>query len=74
MIGTNCSGTNAVRYGTMRDWVINVTVVLADGSIIKTRRRPRKCSAGYNLNGILVGSEGTLGMTPVKILSCPTRS
>lgn len=62
MIGTNCSGTNAVRYGTMRDWVVNVTMVLADGSVIKTRRRPRKCSAGYNLNGIIVGSEGTLGI------------
>ncbi|KAK0385401.1 hypothetical protein NLU13_7877 [Sarocladium strictum] len=62
MVGTNCSGTNAVRYGTMRDWVLNVTVVLADGRVIKTRRRPRKCSAGYNLNGIIVGSEGTLGI------------
>ncbi|KAL2673859.1 hypothetical protein Neosp_012303 [[Neocosmospora] mangrovei] len=62
MIGTNCSGTNAVRYGTMRDWVINMTVVLADGSVVKTRRRPRKCSAGYNLNGLIVGSEGTLGI------------
>ncbi|KAF4907630.1 D-lactate dehydrogenase [Colletotrichum viniferum] len=62
MIGTNCSGTNAVRYGTMRDWVINLTVVLADGSVLKTRRRPRKCSAGYNLNGIFVGPEGTLGI------------
>ncbi|KAF9869754.1 d-lactate mitochondrial precursor [Colletotrichum karsti] len=62
MIGTNCSGTNAVRYGTMRDWVINMTVVLADGTVIKTRRRPRKCSAGYNINGIIVGSEGTLGI------------
>lgn len=62
MIGTNCSGTNAVKYGTMKDWVINLTVVLADGTIVKTRRRPRKSSAGYNLNGLFVGSEGTLGL------------
>ncbi|QPC70582.1 hypothetical protein HYE68_001334 [Fusarium pseudograminearum] len=61
MIGTNCSGTNAVKYGTMKDWVVNLTVVLADGTILKTRRRPRKSSAGYNLNSIFVGSEGTLG-------------
>ena len=62
MVGTSCSGTNAFRYGTMRDWVLNLTVVLADGRIIKTRRRPRKTAAGYNLNGIFVGSEGTLGI------------
>ncbi|KAF5012380.1 hypothetical protein FDECE_1607 [Fusarium decemcellulare] len=62
MIATNCSGTNAMRYGTMKDYVVNLTVVLADGSIIKTRRRPRKTSAGYNLTGLFTGSEGTLGI------------
>ncbi|KAJ5152671.1 uncharacterized protein N7482_009149 [Penicillium canariense] len=62
MVATNCSGTNAMRYGTMKDWVVNLTVVLADGSVIKTRHRPRKTSAGYNLNGLFTGSEGTLGI------------
>ncbi|KAK4041206.1 hypothetical protein C8A01DRAFT_14980 [Parachaetomium inaequale] len=62
MVSTNCSGTNAFRYGTMKDWVLNLTVVLADGTVIKTRRRPRKTSAGYNLTALFVGAEGTLGM------------
>ncbi|GAB7359184.1 hypothetical protein MBLNU230_g5251t1 [Neophaeotheca triangularis] len=62
MVSTNCSGTNAFRYGTMKDWVINLTVVLADGQVIKTRRRPRKTSAGYNLTSLFVGAEGTLGI------------
>ena len=62
MVGTSCSGTNAFRYGTMKEWVLNLTVVLPDGRVIKTRRRPRKTSAGYNLNGLFVGAEGTLGI------------
>ncbi|KAF5532855.1 d-lactate dehydrogenase (cytochrome) [Fusarium mexicanum] len=62
MIATNCSGTNAMRYGTMKDYVINLTVVLSDGSVIKTRHRPRKTSAGYNLTALFTGSEGTLGI------------
>lgn len=61
MVSTNCSGTNAFRYGTMKDWVINVTAVLPDGQIVKTRNRPRKSSAGYNLTSLFVGAEGTLG-------------
>ncbi|ETW75159.1 hypothetical protein HETIRDRAFT_237184, partial [Heterobasidion irregulare TC 32-1] len=63
MISTGCSGTNAMRYGTARgEWILNMTVVLPSGKVIKTRQRARKSSAGFDLGKLFVGAEGTLGI------------
>ncbi|ORY82089.1 hypothetical protein BCR37DRAFT_347539 [Protomyces lactucae-debilis] len=61
-VGTSCSGPNAARWGTMKDWVLCMTVVTIDGQVFRTRSKAKKSSTGYDLNHLFIGAEGTLGI------------
>ncbi len=71
-INTNAGGLRAVKYGVMRDWVLGMEVILGTGEIINTGRKLRKCVSGYDINSLIVGSEGTLGIVTKALLKVTT--